>query len=81
MDLTHLSEAFPAVVIQGGFLVKMNSDRELPRIHLESKSNSKQATSVIPAVTEALVAELDMHILKSVQLLVLVTYKPPDPWK
>lgn len=49
MDLTHLSEAFPAVVIQGGFLVKMNSDRELPRIHLDSKSNSKQATSVIPA--------------------------------
>lgn len=37
MDFTHLPEALPAVVIQRGFLVKMNSDRELPCIYLERK--------------------------------------------
>ena len=37
MDFTDLPEALPTVVIQGGFLVKVNSYRELPCIYLERK--------------------------------------------
>jgi len=37
MDFTHLSEALPTVVIQGGFLVEMNGYRELPCVYLERK--------------------------------------------